>query len=466
MDKTEAITATRHGAIAACISGSVTLALFVFATYTDADGEIGFWNDPAIIIDVILIFACAYGVYRKSRFAAVLLFVYFIFARVAISLETGQMSGIALSLVFLFFYGRAIWGAFAYHRIEKAENPEYKTSPKWILVVGAVVAILLLGVMGLGLLSMSGTIPSTAVQAGAELPQTDKDELVANGILSRDERIEYFYSYGLISILEGGSVLTERRVVVYFPNEDQELEVYALDIGDVVAVDLIEQGGAFTDSVYRISTNDPDAWLQIVLSAENGGDQAFVRALRSKIEESNSMTRSLPDYEQSLQLLRERGILADDESPPQPLAMPEPDDEGPLGLSFYRMGFENGADLSGLSIARTFFGRSEIAQVSFRGSDLRESNLRWNDFIDVDFTDASLASADLRASEYLRVLFDGADLSGADLRLSNFQDCSFRGANMTGSLLAEDQRSLLNLDERQMRQVSWQPDHGQEPAGG
>ena len=178
------------------------------------------------------------------------------------------------------------------------------------------------------------------------------------------------------------------------------------------------------------------------------------------------MIQSRPDYEQSLELLRERGILGEGESPRQPLAMPEPDDEGPLGLSFYRMGFENGADLSGLSIARTFFGRSEIAQVCFRGSDLSESNLRWNDFIDVDFRDAILARADLRASEYLRVQFDGADLNGADLRLSNFEDCSFDGANMTGSLLAEDQRLLLKLDERQTAQVSWQPDHGPEPSGG
>jgi uncharacterized protein YjbI with pentapeptide repeats len=146
--------------------------------------------------------------------------------------------------------------------------------------------------------------------------------------------------------------------------------------------------------------------------------------------------------------------------------MPQPDDDEPLGLSFFRMSFEGGADLSGLSIARTFSGRSEIANVSFRGSDLTESNLRWNDFIDVDFREACLARADLRASEYVSVYFDNADLSGADLRYSKYEKCTFEGANLSGAKFAKDQRKSLRLDDHQIRQVSWQPDHGPEPSGG
>lgn len=178
------------------------------------------------------------------------------------------------------------------------------------------------------------------------------------------------------------------------------------------------------------------------------------------------MLTSLPSYEESLQILRQRRIIAQDEAPPQPSTMPQPEDEGPLGLSFYRTGFENGADFSGVSIARTFFGRSEFASVSFRASDLTQSNLRWNDFIDVDFSEAILANADLRASQYVRVKFDGADLSGADLRYSDYEDCTFTGASLEGALLAEDQRDKLELDDRQKTQVSWQPDHGSEPSGG
>lgn len=174
----------------------------------------------------------------------------------------------------------------------------------------------------------------------------------------------------------------------------------------------------------------------------------------------------LPSYEESIEILKQRKIIGADESPPQPSKMPEPDDDRPLGLSFYRMGFAEGADLGGLSIARTFFGRSEIANVSFRGTDLTESNLRWNDFVDVDFSDALLLRADLRASEYLRVNFTNANLSGADLRYANFDDCTFAGTILEGALLARGQEKELGLDDAQIAQVSWQTGHGPEPSGG
>lgn len=178
------------------------------------------------------------------------------------------------------------------------------------------------------------------------------------------------------------------------------------------------------------------------------------------------MSNRLPSYDESIEVLRNRGILGSEEEPPMPDRMPNPDDSDPLGLSFFRMGFDNGADLSELSIPRTFFGKSEIEGVSFRCTDLSESNLRWNDFVDVNFSEAVLVGADLRASEYVRVNFSASNLSGADLRYANYESCSFEGAKMTGTLLAEAQRLELQLSQSQLDEISWQPDHGPEPSGG
>ena len=175
---------------------------------------------------------------------------------------------------------------------------------------------------------------------------------------------------------------------------------------------------------------------------------------------------SRPDYEASVAILKRRGILDEDESPAQPAAMPQPDDGEALGLHFFRTAFDPGTDLSGLCIPRTFFGRSEIKQVSFRASDLSESNLRWNDFSDVDFSEACLAGADLRASVFERVNFDHADLRGADLRRSEFKACSFRAANLAGVLLSRSQRKQLALAPDQRAQVAWQWSSGPEPSGG
>jgi hypothetical protein len=61
--------------------------------------------------------------------------------------------------------------------------------------------------------------------------------------------------------------------------------------------------------------------------------------------------------------------------------------------------------LENLTLPRTFFGRSEISSISFQNTDLSESTLCWNDFIEVNFTDADLSESDLRASIYRRVTF-------------------------------------------------------------
>ena len=51
-----------------------------------------------------------------------IIFVYFIIAKIIIGIEMGKMTGFVTSLIFLYFYGKAIQGTFTYHKIEKAEG--------------------------------------------------------------------------------------------------------------------------------------------------------------------------------------------------------------------------------------------------------------------------------------------------------------------------------------------------------
>lgn len=180
------------------------------------------------------------------------------------------------------------------------------------------------------------------------------------------------------------------------------------------------------------------------------------------------MPTSRRTYDESIAHLQGAQVIAADESPPIPERTPQPEDDEPLGLSFFRTRLTHGnrVDLSNLTLPRTFFGRSEIRNASFRNTDLSESNLRWNDFIDLDLSDSSLVGADLRASLYVRVVFANADLRGADLRYATFEGCSFEGANMQGSILAEDQRSAAPFSAVQIRSIDWRKDHGPEPSGG
>ena len=191
-----------------------------------------------------------------------------------------------MSLVFLYFYGKAIQGAFSFHKIEKAENPNYKPTPKWFYYAGMPALVIFVSLMGIGLMSMTGVMPSTEVQSGVEMSKKSKDTLIANKIVTADDNILYFYSSGFTSVLEGGSVLTEDRVILYLHDEKQELKVYQLYFDDIASIELIQMGNFMNDSVYQVNSHQPDAWLQLALSAENRKDVVFIEALRRKIQES------------------------------------------------------------------------------------------------------------------------------------------------------------------------------------
>lgn len=174
----------------------------------------------------------------------------------------------------------------------------------------------------------------------------------------------------------------------------------------------------------------------------------------------------MPDrvpYAESCKVLQSKELLEGDSHPPLPDRSPRHDDEH-LGISFFRTRLAD-VTLDGLTLPRTFFGRSEICSVSFRGSDLSESTANWNDFIDVDFSSCDLSRADFRASNFERVNFRKAVLRNADLRRATFRGCTFTDADMAGAKLTRTLTWLFRLSRAQRAAIDWQPP-GPEPEGG
>jgi uncharacterized protein YjbI with pentapeptide repeats len=162
--------------------------------------------------------------------------------------------------------------------------------------------------------------------------------------------------------------------------------------------------------------------------------------------------------------LKEQHLLEGDKLPELPARAPRHDDEE-LGVSFFRTCLAD-ARLEDLTLSRTFFGRSEIREVSFRGTDLSESTACWNDFVDVDIGEADLSGADLRASIFQRVNFRGAVLRGADLRQTTFSGCTFANADLAGAKLTRSVLWFFRLSSTQRRSVDWHLGPGPEPEGG
>jgi len=60
--------------------------------------------------------ALGYGVYRRSRTAAVTLLVLFLISRVWFYLQTGSLGSPLLTIIFLYCFVEAVRGTFAHHR--------------------------------------------------------------------------------------------------------------------------------------------------------------------------------------------------------------------------------------------------------------------------------------------------------------------------------------------------------------
>ncbi|MEL7023950.1 MAG: hypothetical protein AAGL69_09410 [Pseudomonadota bacterium] len=283
MTKDEAISATRIGAIAACVSAGISSVVAGIAILTDAGGELAVFNDPLYVVDVVFLLLLAFGMYRKSRTAAVLAFVYFLASKAILATDSGQLSGLPLSLLFLYFFGNAARGAFVFHRLERADNPSYRPTSKLKAAVMVVGSIVIVGLSGLALLTTTGVLASTRVLSGSEMSSSDIERLQEAGIVDRDEQIQFFYADSL-TLLASGNVLTDRRVVAYHTLENGEREVFPVRFEHIVSVELEEPGGSMSDSIYRIEQEDPDNWVRLFLSTEQKGDEAFIAALRQRIE--------------------------------------------------------------------------------------------------------------------------------------------------------------------------------------
>jgi hypothetical protein len=143
--------------------------------------------------------------------------------------------------------------------------------PKWVYFTGVPALIILAALIGVGLMTITGAIPSTEVQAGENVLQSDKDALITNGVISEGDTLKYLYSVGFTSVLEGGSALTSDRVIFYMSDENKELQVYVIYFNDISFIELIEMGDFM------------DAWIQVALSRESRGDIKFIESLRSMI---------------------------------------------------------------------------------------------------------------------------------------------------------------------------------------
>lgn len=271
--------AIRNGAIAGFIVAGLTILIVTVAVYQGPGGPFERWNDPLDYGDAALTTALSFGVLYRSRAAAVFLFLYFLTAHIMRFMESGAPRALFLTVILLYFFGRAVWGTFSYHRIKKEMDPEYRAVPRrmyflWVPV--AAVATIFAGLLVLGTIS-----PSTAVLSGDEIARQDLGFLRGSHIVGEEEEIILFYSAGLLSIREDGNILTNERVISY-EEIDGRIAIYEAPLAEIESIITAEKGDLLSDSLLLVTRRDGNSFY-LYISTENDGDIRFLQEARKRI---------------------------------------------------------------------------------------------------------------------------------------------------------------------------------------
>lgn len=112
MNEQKAEQAIKSAWVFGLISGTLTLII----TLASMSGIINFGFDIFSLFDVLAVWGLTFGVYKKSRVCAILLFTFFVISKIIMMIETGKPGGVASIIIFGTVFFQGIRGTFYYHK--------------------------------------------------------------------------------------------------------------------------------------------------------------------------------------------------------------------------------------------------------------------------------------------------------------------------------------------------------------
>lgn len=177
------------------------------------------------LIDVAFIFLLSFGVYKKNRTSALLLFFYYILAKTVFAMETGNYAGIGAAVVFGYFLFNGVRGTFAYHKARGADGDGTAWKP---VVAATSVAVLLAFVLFADRMGLSDLLPG----AGGFAQTADWREVaVADAGFSIEMPGEPVKGTKSISVDKGGGTIEMTYYSVRMTGK-KEYAIFYYDIPD------------------------------------------------------------------------------------------------------------------------------------------------------------------------------------------------------------------------------------------
>ncbi|MCA9311603.1 MAG: hypothetical protein KDA21_10385 [Phycisphaerales bacterium] len=162
------------------------------------------------------------------------------------------------------------------------DQPRKPRRARWPWVLGGVLAVIVLGCLGLfGLLVVIGmSSPETSVYTGNRVPEAYLDILRDVGDLEADETLLFFYSDGFMNIKDGFYYVSDRKVVVY--DDDFSPALTSIPFAQIRSVDLSRDTSFMIDSTIFLELDDGRT-ISFPVSSEEDGDVRFTSAIEDRI---------------------------------------------------------------------------------------------------------------------------------------------------------------------------------------
>jgi len=116
----EANSGIKDAWVAGLISIGATM-IITLSYITGLGSGIGWANiDTITLLDMAITAVLSFGVYKKSRVSAIMLFVYFIYMRIIMPwIDDSVLIGVPFALIFLYFIFKGVRGTIAYHKLQE-----------------------------------------------------------------------------------------------------------------------------------------------------------------------------------------------------------------------------------------------------------------------------------------------------------------------------------------------------------
>lgn len=298
MNFAQASRAARQGAAVLFAVAVVDLLFFLLVSLGDPAGEFFQYlnrHPSYLLLDAAAFILLGAGIWKHSRTLSVLAVVFLAFGllveilppRQALPPKLAELitqpAALLLEVLIFLVVLRATLANFRYKRLLKAQGRDFGLLHRLGSAAGWLLALLL--VIGLGIFFTQQYTPymlRAAVLPGSQVHASHERTLRNSGILRPGEDIRFFYAHSRTSVLTGGSLLTDQRVIGY-RRQGGGLDIRAAPVAQIRRVEELERrpGQGLVILAIHPESGMP---FKLVLSTRQGGHKPFLKALEDRSE--------------------------------------------------------------------------------------------------------------------------------------------------------------------------------------